>query len=110
LHADQVTAFLSGLTMLILYTRTRSLAAAMLFHAGCNSVSLLQTYVWQQKVTFPSAWVFGIYVLALVLVAGAWLEFVRRGWRALGNPLPPDSMLNAALATPASLAESLSRP
>jgi membrane protease YdiL (CAAX protease family) len=90
LHPDRATAFLSGLTMLLLYTRARSLGAAIVFHAGCNSVSFLQTYVWQPKVTFPSAWTFGLYVLMVVFVAGAWLEFVRRSWRALGNPLPPD--------------------
>ena len=101
-HFDILGATLAGLTMLLVYTRTRSLWAAIAVHVIHNACSLgLQYYEWlalehserffAQLTTAPNAESWGYTISwALLALSGVWLgSFLRRSWPSLTAPLPP---------------------
>jgi membrane protease YdiL (CAAX protease family) len=102
LHPDSLSVFVSALTYVLAYTRTRSLWAPLLLHGLNNGVWFLLTerFSWDApELEFQGRWQFGIVALVLLLGVGVWLQFVRKSWRTLGDPLPPDSLQAAERAS-----------
>ena len=109
LHPQHVTAFLAGLTYALVYTRVRSLWAAVVLHALSNGMLLVLGglhYFWDlPRLRLDSPWKYGLFALVLLVGTGVWLQFVRKSWRTLRDPLPPDSLQAAPAASSSNLTE-----
>jgi membrane protease YdiL (CAAX protease family) len=110
LHSDSMAVFISALTYALAYTRTRSLWAPIALHAINNGgwVVLSNGYVGDfSQVRLAGPWQFGAAALVLLIGLGAWLQFMRKYWRTLGDPLPPDSLRATPAASPSGLPDAL---
>lgn len=99
---ELIPSTLMGVTFVLLYTSTRSLWSPMLFHIINNAMSLPLAYASPIHIALETWWKQASYVLVLLLGSGAWLWFMLRSLRTLGDPLPPDSPLLQAAITPPS--------
>ena len=107
-HSESMAVFLSALTYLLAYTRTRSLWAPIAVHALNNGGwFVLSRYLGAPSFRLAGPWQFGLFALVLLVGIGVWLQFVRKSWRSLGDPLPPDSLQAAPTASTSSLPEPL---
>jgi len=92
LHPGEVVpSTLMGLTFVLLYTSTRSLWPPLLLHIVNNAMSVPLAYASPVHIGLETWWKLAGYVLVLLLGSAAWLWFMLRSWRTLGDPLPPDS-------------------
>ncbi|HWO09817.1 MAG TPA: type II CAAX endopeptidase family protein [Polyangiaceae bacterium] len=105
---DSMAIFVSALTYVLAYTRTRSLWAPIVLHAINNGGwGVLSKYSLGATPEFRlnGSWQFGLFGLVLLLGVAAWIVFVRKSWRTLGDALPPDSLQPAPAASHSSLPE-----
>jgi membrane protease YdiL (CAAX protease family) len=105
LHSENVAVFISALSYALAYTRTRSLWAPMILHSVNNGLWFVVTkrVLWEfPGLRLDRPWLFGFFALVLLVGVGVWVQFVRKSWRTLGDPLPPES-LQAAGDSPVSL-------
>lgn len=94
IHAEGVTVFLSGLTYLLAYTRTRSLWAPIVLHFLNNAgwVVLSKYYLGDTpELRLEGPWQLAGLALVICAGVGVWLQFLRSHWHTLGDPLPPDA-------------------
>lgn len=111
IHRVPAAAFVTGLTYALLYTRTRSLWAAVLAHSLNNATMVAVGslhYFWaspQLSLSGPAA--YGAFALILLIGAAAWVHFVVKSWRTLRAPLPPDSLPALSAASPAAPSDGL---
>ncbi|MEO8183910.1 MAG: type II CAAX endopeptidase family protein [Deltaproteobacteria bacterium] len=110
IHSDSMAVFIAALTSALAYTRTRSLWAPIVLHAINNGgwVVLSLGYFGDfSEVRLAGPRQFGAAALVLLIGLGVWLQFMRKYWRTLGDPLPPDSLRAALAASPSGLPEAL---
>jgi membrane protease YdiL (CAAX protease family) len=105
-HASAPTAFLSALSLAVLYTTTRTIWAPVAAHMLNNLFSVALSYsahllplaVLQAATDRP------LQLASLVpgLLGTWWLvRFLRRGWHTLGDPVHGEPVTVGALAVPA---------
>jgi membrane protease YdiL (CAAX protease family) len=100
-HLDWVGAFITGLTYPLLYTRTRSLWAPLAFHIFNNALPVvLKLWSPQMKPPIEHWLIYGVFLPVCLIGIGLWVQFVRKSWRTLGDPLPPDFQLDTGNARP----------
>jgi membrane protease YdiL (CAAX protease family) len=113
IHTDVAGVFLGGLTYALVYTRARSLWAALAMHVLHNGMLrglFALSYLWGRPklIHLDSPWEYGVLALVLLSGVGVWVRFVLKSWRTLGDPLPPDS-LQAAPPVSSSILPELTR-
>jgi len=107
-HSDSVAVFISAMACVLVYTRTRSLWAAVALHALNNGgwFVLSKGYFGDfSEVRLEGRWQFAAFALTLLVGSALWVQFVRKTWRTLGDPLPPDSLQASPAENPSSLPE-----
>lgn len=98
LHSDSTAVFLSALTYVLAYTRTRSLWAPIALHVLNNAGwMVLSKYYFGDtpQLRLEGPWQLAGSALGLCVGVGVWLQFLRSHWRTLGDPLPPDALTSA---------------
>jgi membrane protease YdiL (CAAX protease family) len=110
IHSDNIAVSIAALTYALAYTSTRSLWAPIALHAINNGGWLVLSMGYFgdfSEVRLAGPWQFGAAALVLLIGLGAWLQFMRKYWRTLGDPLPPDSLRATPAASPSGLPDAL---
>lgn len=107
-HSDRMGIFILALACALVYTRTRSLWAPIALHALNNGgwLALSKYYLGDSpQIRLEGPWQFGAFALVVLVGSGVCLQFLRKSWRTLGDPLPPDSLQASSVANSPSLPE-----
>jgi membrane protease YdiL (CAAX protease family) len=107
MHDEKLASAIMGMTIALLYTRSGSLWAALLFHVANNAVGTAMAAQGTLHIGLGSGWSLTLFLLVCLTGSAAWLRFVLQSWRTLGAPLPPDSLQPNPAAQLSSLPEPL---
>jgi membrane protease YdiL (CAAX protease family) len=107
-HHDHVGTFIAALYSALAYTHTRSLWAPIALHVLNNGAWLLLSKYYlgdSPQVRLEGPWQLGAFALVVLVGVAVCVQFVRKSWPTLGDPLPPDSLQASAVENSPSLPE-----